>query len=159
MILSLRHYHSSSYSHPHSYTDSHTSAFAFISSNLSVLRSIRANVRKVAHGKVGIRVVVPKEGLHLRGLVDNCHYGEVIGVVPSPRDAEGSFLSSFSIQEFDLSSLKRKPNLLAWYVVKRVVGSRAAIVDHSTCRRVAAIANINTEVIRASVGVAAVCFE
>lgn len=84
-------------SRTHSYSDSHPSAFSFFSSNLRVLGSIRANVRKVARGKIGIRVVVPEESLHLGGLVDNCHHGEVVGVVPSPRDAEGSFLSSFSI--------------------------------------------------------------
>lgn len=56
-----------------------------------MLRRVRSNIHERGAG-VGIRVVVPKESLHLRSLIDNGHDGEVILVVPTPGDAEGSFL-------------------------------------------------------------------
>lgn len=80
MVASLRHYHLSS--------DLYASLSCLNDSILSVLSRIRANVRIVADGENGIRVVIPKEGFHLGSFVDDCHYSEVVGVVPAPGDAE-----------------------------------------------------------------------
>lgn len=50
-----------------------------------------------------------------------------------------------------------KTNLpLAWDIIERVVGSWFAQIDHSTCGSIPAIADIDSELISAGIGVCTV---
>lgn len=45
---------------------------------------------------------------------------------------------------------------MAWNIVKRMVGSRAASINYSACGRGATIADINPKLVHASIGVGTV---
>lgn len=47
-------------------------------------------------------MVVTEECFYLSILIDRSHNGEVVCIIPTPRDAEGSFLRGVSIPKWNM---------------------------------------------------------